>query len=176
MSGARYVKMIVETLATRGERIVLAESCTGGLVTATLAKVPGVSEHLCGGMVTYRDATKEAWLDVPGRTLARHSAVSEATAKAMVRGVLRATPEATWGVSVTGHLGPHAPTSLDGLVFVALARRRSARRIEYLGCERYRLQATSRLKRRDEAVTLVLDLIAEVLDAAGRGTHQGRPR
>ena len=168
MSQSRYVKMILGALAERGERIVLAESCTGGLVTATLAKVPGVSEHLCGGMVTYRNETKEAWLKVRPRTLARYTAVSEQTAKEMVRGVMEATPCADWGASVTGHFGPHAPKELDGMVFVALARRKGTKRIEYLGCERYRLLASSRLQRRDETVTLVLDLIADVVVSSGQ--------
>ncbi|MEM8735377.1 MAG: CinA family protein, partial [Planctomycetota bacterium] len=45
-------------------RIVLAESCTAGGISATLANLPGVSNVLCGGFVVYRNASKEGWLDV----------------------------------------------------------------------------------------------------------------
>ena len=48
---------------------MLAESCTGGLVAATLAQIPGISEHLCGSAVVYRAPTKSAWLGIDQRLL-----------------------------------------------------------------------------------------------------------
>ena len=163
MNAARYTRMIVDVLARRGERLVLAESCTAGLVTATLAKLAGISEHLCGAFVVYRDEAKEKWLGVKHQTLARYTAVSEKAAQEMACGALRAAPTASWAVSVTGHFGPKAPAELDGVVLVGIARRETGRRIAFLGCERYRLTSQGRLQRRDETVSLVLDLLAEVL-------------
>lgn len=163
MSQAHYVKMIVGVLARRKERLVLAESCTAGLVTATLAKLAGISEHLCGAFVVYRNEAKQKWLGVKRQTLARYTAVSEQVAEEMACGALRAAPTASWAVSVTGHLGPKAPPDLDGVVLVGIARRETERRVAFLGCERYRLTSQGRLQRRDETVSLVLDLLAEVL-------------
>lgn len=106
-------------------RLVLAESCTAGLIAATLARVPGISEYLCGSAVVYRNATKEAWLGVPHGLLddPRIGPVSAQCAEAMARGVLERTPEATLALAITGHLGPGAPAALDGIVHVAIVRR-----------------------------------------------------
>jgi len=108
-------------------RIVFAESCTGGLVAATMARFPGVSNYLCGSAVVYQLETKTAWLGIPSRTLAADDAVTGTVADQMARAVLRNTPQADVAAAVTGHLGPGAPRSLDGLVYVAVARRGSAR-------------------------------------------------
>ena len=93
---------LVERLAENNVRVVFAESCTGGLVAATLAEVPGVSEFLCGSAVTYREDTKCEWLGVSADDIARHSAVSESVAGQMAIGVLERTPEADLAASITG--------------------------------------------------------------------------
>lgn len=103
-----------------GERIVFAESCTAGLIAATMATQPGISRYLCGSTVTYRDEVKEAWLGVSPELLTKFSAVSAEVTQAMVIGILQRTPQATWGLAITGHLGPAAPPELDGLVFIAI--------------------------------------------------------
>lgn len=123
---------VAETLATRlraaGQRLVLAESCTGGLAAATLTRIPGISEHFCGSAVVYRNATKTAWLGVPAEQLDDPliGPVSSRTAKDMARGALALTGEAHFAASVTGHLGPDAPDRLDGVIFVGLAQRGEA--------------------------------------------------
>ena len=101
--------------------IVFAESCTAGLVSATLARIPGISNHLCGSAVVYRVPTKKAWLDVlddafdqPG-----DEAVTPDVAIGMAKGVLERTPEAVLAIAITGHLGPGAPDDKDGLVYVS---------------------------------------------------------
>ena len=104
-------------------KIVFAESCTGGLISATLARVPGISKVLCGSAVVYRLDTKTEWLGVPARMLVDPGPVSEPVARAMAEGVLAHTPEAVLAASITGHLGPDAPPEEDGLVFIGLARR-----------------------------------------------------
>ncbi len=53
---------LVDVLKRLDTKIVFAESCTAGLVSATLARVPGVSAYLCGSAVTYRDEVKTAWV------------------------------------------------------------------------------------------------------------------
>ena len=108
-------------LADRGEAVVFAESCTGGLVAATLAGIPGASAWLLGSFVSYAPDCKRDWLHVPAALLTDPGPVSEPVAVAMAAGARRRTPGADWVVSITGHLGPDAPGGLDGVVWVAVA-------------------------------------------------------
>src|SRR5438094_710870 len=81
-------------------RIAAAESCTGGLLTATLTEIPGSSDVLDRGFVTYSNQAKIA-LGVPASTLEQHGAVSRETAEAMARGAL-AESGVDLAVSITG--------------------------------------------------------------------------
>ena len=114
---------VAELLTQLQLKIVFAESCTAGLISATLARVPGASNFHCGSAVVYRLDTKTQWLDVPASMLNHHGAVSDPVAATMAEGALFHTTEADLAVSITGHLGPHAPEEQDGLVFVGVAMR-----------------------------------------------------
>lgn len=114
---------IAQLLLRADWKVVFAESCTAGLISATLARVPGVSRVHCGSAVVYRLATKTEWLNVAAGVLEQFTAVSEPVAKAMAEGVMNRTPEADVAVSITGHLGPDAPAEQDGLIFVGIAIR-----------------------------------------------------
>lgn len=106
-------------------RVVLAESCTGGLISATLAQMPGISDYHCGSVVVYRNDTKSQWLNIPAEILEDPGPVSETVAQMMAMEVLALTPEAHWSASISGHLGPNAPDLQDGLVFVGVSQRDS---------------------------------------------------
>ena len=154
-------KQLFRLLKQHDMRIVFAESCTAGLVSATLAKVPGVSQWHCGSAVTYRSETKTEWLDVSESTLKRHTAVSEPVARQMAVGVLNKTPEAGLSAAITGHLGPDVPADFDGVVFIGIARR-AGKGIKSVGVWRHQLQQQTRLQRQKEAAGLVFDqLLAE---------------
>ena len=122
---AALVQEVASLLRQTQQRIVFAESCTGGLVSASLARVPGISDFLCGSAVVYRLDTKARWLSVSEALLLNPGPVSEEVARAMALGVLAHTPEADLAASITGHLGPNAPDDQDGLVFIGVARRSS---------------------------------------------------
>lgn len=122
----RTARQVARLLASRRQKIVFAESCTGGLVSATLTEIPGISEWLCGSAVVYQVATKAAWLGVDEKKLKRPGPVSRVVAEQMAAGVLRETPAATISAAVTGHLGPGAPARQDGLVYVAVQLRSAA--------------------------------------------------
>ena len=77
---------LLEACRLRGETIVTAESCTGGLVAATLTAIPGSSDVFERGFVTYANTAKSEMLGVPYWLIERHGAVSEDVARAMQAG------------------------------------------------------------------------------------------
>lgn len=99
-----------------------AESCTGGLVAAALTSLPGSSGWFERSWVTYSNAAKTDMLGVSPRLLQEHGAVSEASALAMARGVLRRAPVQA-ALSVTGIAGPAggSPDKPVGLVWFGWA-------------------------------------------------------
>lgn len=106
----------------RDWRIATAESCTGGLVAAALTEVPGSSDVVDRGFVTYSNAAKQKLFGVPAHILANRGAVSEPVARAMAEGALAAS-NAQLAVSITGVAGPGGGTAAKpvGLVFFATA-------------------------------------------------------
>ena len=89
----------------QGIRIATAESCTGGMVAAALTDIPGSSDVVECGFVTYSNNAKIDLLDISPRTLEDHGAVSEEIAREMADGALRHS-YAQLAVSVTGIAGP----------------------------------------------------------------------
>lgn len=110
-------------MTLQNQRVVFAESCTGGMAAALMTQVPGISDYFCGSAVTYRESTKQQWLDVAADTLHRHSAESQQTTDELAVNVLKNTTEATIACAVTGHLGPGAASDVDGIVFISIAER-----------------------------------------------------
>lgn len=108
------------------KKFVLAESCSGGLASGTLATVPGISRFLCGSFVVYSEGAKKSWLGISEAALRENGLVSRATAEAMAKRALELTSEAELAVSITGHLGPQAPSDLDGHVWIGRAKRKGA--------------------------------------------------
>ena len=107
-------------VANRGERLITAESCTGGLVAALLTDTPGSSAWLEGAFVTYSNEAKVELLGVAPALLAAYGAVSEPVALAMLQGAL-ARSRARLGVALTGIAGPDggAPDKPVGTVCIA---------------------------------------------------------
>jgi nicotinamide-nucleotide amidase len=104
--------------------IAVAESCTGGLLAATLTEIPGSSDVLDCGFVTYSNAAKQAMLGVAPATLKLFGAVSRETAEAMAAGALALAP-VDLVASITGIAGPGggSPDKPVGLVHLAAATR-----------------------------------------------------
>jgi PncC family amidohydrolase len=138
MSIATAARRVARLLDTSGRKVVFAESCTGGLVSGALTRIPGISNHHCGGVVVYRNATKVAYLSIPAAMLDDPGPVSEEVASLMARRVLEMTPEANIAASVTGHLGPNAPRRLDGVVYAAVAWRGTGDRASQVSVTRLR--------------------------------------
>lgn len=110
-------------LVARGWTLALAESCTGGLVSRRITRVPGSSRYYLGGVVCYADSAKTRELAVPPEVLRRFGAVSEQCARAMAEGA-RSRWGADCAASVTGIAGPEGGTKAKpvGLTYFACAR------------------------------------------------------
>jgi nicotinamide-nucleotide amidase len=107
----------------KGVMIATAESCTGGLVSATLTEIAGSSAVVDRGFVTYSNASKQELLGVRPETLERFGAVSMETAREMASGAL-ARSQAQLAVSITGIAGPGGESASKpvGLVWFGVAQ------------------------------------------------------
>jgi nicotinamide-nucleotide amidase len=123
--GEDVPEALARELARTGTTLSVAESCTGGLIAATLTRVPGISASFLGGVVSYANSVKEQALGVPGSLLDTRGAVSPEVAEAMARGV-RERLGSDLGLSVTGIAGPGggSPEKPVGLVYLGLATER----------------------------------------------------
>jgi nicotinamide-nucleotide amidase len=108
-------------LQMRGATLAVAESCTGGLLSARITSVSGSSRYFLGGAITYSNDLKSTFAGVPPLMIQAHGAVSREVAAAMAEGI-RHDCSATIGVGVTGVAGPTGGTKEKpvGLVFHAL--------------------------------------------------------
>ena len=142
--------------------IVTAESCTGGLIAALLTGVPGASDVVDRGLVTYSNGAKCDLLGVPPTLLARFGAVSAEVAVAMANGAIRASTAGV-AVAVTGIAGPGGGTAEKpvGLVYVA-AQIRGERAIS----KELRLGDIGRGAVRLASVRAALALVHQALDEA----------
>ena len=109
---------------TTGVKLALVESCTGGLIAASLTAIAGASDVVDRGFVTYTNDAKHELVGVPLALIAEHGVVSQAVAGAMAEGGVIHS-RASMAVSVTGVAGPGGGTATKpvGLVCFGLARR-----------------------------------------------------
>lgn len=114
-------RRVVEENRAAGRRIALAESCTGGLVAAAITEIPGSSEVLDIGFVSYANEAKEGILRVNRDLLETFGAVSVAVAWAMAQGALDASG-ADVAVAITGVAGPGGGTEKKPVGTVVFAR------------------------------------------------------
>jgi len=157
-------------LLERGERLAVAESCTGGLLAARLTTVDGASGWLWGGLVVYTADAKARLAGLERDWLGEHGTVGPDTTRALARAV-RGRSGCAWGLAVTGWAGPSGGTPDDpvGTVYVAVdgpVRRLLRRRLE-----------ADREAVRSAAVELALEELLEALRQAaspgGSGVHTG---
>ncbi len=148
---------LLDRLARRGQTLGIAESLTGGALTAAFVAVPGASRVLRGGVVAYAPEIKADVLGVPDELIAARGTVDPRVAVAMARGVCRVLG-CDIGLATTGVAGPDpADGKPVGTAFVAvvIAGRSSRVRQVFLAGDR---QAV-----RSGVVTAALDLAALVL-------------
>jgi nicotinamide-nucleotide amidase len=116
-------RRVVEANRAAGLKLAVAESCTGGLVAAALTEIPGSSDVLEAGFVTYSNEGKIALLGVNEEVLETFGAVSIAVAWGMAQGAL-AKSGADTAVAVTGIAGPGGGSAMKPVGTVVFARAR----------------------------------------------------
>ena len=112
---------VLDRLRFYGKKLSVAESLTGGMITSELVKVPGCSECLMEGAVTYSNEAKIARLGVNPSTLSTFGAVSKQVAAQMAQGLMRTGVD--YAISTTGIAGPTGGTAEKpvGLVYIAVS-------------------------------------------------------
>lgn len=113
---------IGETLKAKKKTLALAESCTGGYISHLITLIPGSSSFYVGGVVSYSNALKAGFLDVPLSILSDFGAVSQETVEKMAEGARNRTG-ADYGLAVSGIMGPtgDTPDKPLGLVWVGFS-------------------------------------------------------
>lgn len=114
-------RKVIEANRAAGRTIALAESCTGGLVSAALTEIPGSSDVFEGGFVTYSNEAKIKQIGVSLDVLETFGAVSIAVAWGMARGALERSG-ADVAVAITGIAGPDGGTEKKPVGTVVFAR------------------------------------------------------
>jgi nicotinamide-nucleotide amidase len=122
VAGESMEEVVARELTLHHATIATAESCTGGLLAERLTRISGSSAYFLGGVVSYSNALKSAWVDVPAEIIETRGAVSAEVAVALADGIRRRTG-ATLGVGITGVAGPTGgtPEKPVGTVHVAIA-------------------------------------------------------
>ena len=172
-------RSLLDLCRMRKLTIATAESCTGGLVAGALTDIPGSSDVIDRGFVTYSNDAKRAMLGVKAATLLTFGAVSKETATAMAFGALEHA-DVDLAVAITGIAGPGGatPGKPVGLVHLAVASRDG--RITHKEC---RFGAVGRNNVRQQSVIEALKMLTEMargpqqpLKRARAETHRLRPR
>jgi nicotinamide-nucleotide amidase len=175
MAGERQIgstsalsRSLLDLCRSRKLTIATAESCTGGLVAGALTDIPGSSDVIDRGFVTYSNDAKRAMLGVEADTLATFGAVSKEAATQMAVGALERAG-VDLAVSITGIAGPGGavPGKPVGLVHFAVAARDG--RITHREC---RFGAIGRSAVRQRSVVEALRMLMEM----ARGPQQAKPK
>ncbi len=150
---------LLDACRARNETVTAAESCTGGLIAATLTAIPGSSDVFDRGFVTYSNSAKSELLGVPFWLIERHGAVSEDVVRAMAGGALLHS-HASLAVAVTGIAGPDGGTEEKPVGFVCFA---AGRRDGAIQSECVLFEDRGRTQIRRRSVERALDLLLSLL-------------
>ena len=123
--GADLAAVVLDQLRIRKSRLVVAESCTGGVLSARITAIPGASTVFIGGVVAYDNMVKSGTLAVPPELLGQYGAVSEQVVSAMAEGVQRQFAVDA-ALAITGIAGPTGGTAEKPVGTVWLAARYGA--------------------------------------------------
>ncbi|MGN8019209.1 CinA family protein [Phyllobacterium sp. 22229] len=150
---------VLQACRARGMLLATAESCTGGLIVASLTDIGGSSDVVDRGFITYSNEAKHDMLGVPMDLIAAHGAVSEEVALAMAAGAVKQS-RAGIAVAVTGVAGPGGGSAAKpvGLVWFGVALKGQAPQ-----AVRHVFPDQGRASIRQNAVETALDLVLKTL-------------
>ena len=145
--------VVLKLLENKQYTLATAESCTGGLLTSQLVNIPGVSNVLKEGFITYSNEAKMKYLGVSEDTLKNYGAVSEQTVREMVIGAQN-TAKSNTAIAITGIAGPDGGTVEKpvGLIYIGCAVNHN------VTVREYRING-NRQKIREQTVVYALDLL-----------------
>lgn len=147
-----------------GRRIAVAESCTGGMVSAALTDIAGSSDVFSAGFITYSADAKQRQLDVSSEILETFGEVALATAWAMAAGAL-ANSDADVAVAITGIAGPGGGSERKPVGLVVFARALRGQDPDDYFTQRVQFEATDRATIRHHATLFALDLLQPERDS-----------
>lgn len=147
-----------------GRKIAVAESCTGGMVSAALTDIAGSSDVFSAGFITYSGHAKQAQLDVSSEILETFGEVSLATAWAMATGAL-ANSDADIAVAITGIAGPGGGSEKKPVGLVVFARALRGQDPDDYFTQRVQFESTDRATIRHHATLFALELLQPEKDA-----------
>ena len=147
-----------------GRRVAIAESCTGGMVSAALTDIAGSSDVFSAGFITYSGDAKKRQLDVSGEILETFGEVSLATAWAMAAGAL-ANSDADVAVAITGIAGPGGGSEKKPVGQVVFARALRGQDPDDYFTQRVQFEAKDRAAIRHAATLFALDLLQPERDS-----------
>jgi len=139
-------------------KVAVAESCTGGMISAALTDIAGSSDVFSAGFITYSGHAKQSQLDVSSEILETFGEVSLATAWAMAAGVL-ANSDADVAVAVTGIAGPGGGSEKKPVGMVVFARALRGQNPDDYFTQRVQFESTDRAAIRHAATLFALDLL-----------------
>ena len=115
------LKKLTAKLKKNKIKVAVAESCTGGLISYNLTKIPGASKFFMVGIISYSNISKLDLLKVRKKTLTKYGAVSAEICKEMCNNLLKIS-KTNIAISVTGIAGPDGGTKKKpiGLVYVGI--------------------------------------------------------
>jgi nicotinamide-nucleotide amidase len=160
--GTDLAAVVLDQLRARKARLVVAESCTGGLVSGRITAVPGASDVFIGAVVAYDNVVKSGTLDVPPELLDTYGAVSEQVVRSMAEGVQRQFAVDA-ALAITGIAGPSGGTAEKpvGTVWLAARVGTEARALK-------RIFPGDRAEIRARAAQAALDLLRRLIAEAGK--------
>ena len=141
-----------------GRRVAVAESCTGGMVSAALTDIAGSSDVFSAGFITYSGHAKQTQLDVSSEIIETFGEVSLATAWAMAAGAL-ANSDADVAVAITGIAGPGGGSEKKPVGMVVFARALRGQDPDDYFTQRVQFESTDRAAIRHHATLFALDLL-----------------
>ncbi len=151
------IKILNKVLRKKKIKISVAESCSGGLISYNLTKLPGSSKYFIMGVICYSNASKIKFLKVKKETLLKYGAVSVETCKQMCKNLLKIS-KSNIAISITGIAGPDGGSIRKpiGLVYIGIASEKKIEIKKFLYSKKL-----SRINIQQETLKSTIKLIKE---------------